>query len=74
MYKSVYYPGTYTLYRGSNECVRLLLEAGADPNLTDKSESSPLMVAIHQRSVKMVELLIKYSKTDLSIQVCLVTL
>ena len=57
------------MHRGSGECVSLLLDGGADPNLRDSSSYSPLMIAVHQKNVEMVKLLIECERTDLNMQV-----
>ncbi|NP_999890.1 ankyrin repeat and SOCS box protein 2b [Danio rerio] len=41
------------------ECVRILLEAGADPDICNKSKETPLYRACEQECVQMVEVLLQ---------------
>ena len=51
--------------RGSVSCARHLLEAGANPNVTDNYGNTPLMIAAQNKKSRMVKLLV--DKTDLTI-------
>lgn len=46
------------------ESVRLLLEAGADPNAEQQEGWTPLMAARHNGDLDLVELLVAYGATD----------
>ncbi|KAG7272603.1 hypothetical protein CRUP_033112, partial [Coryphaenoides rupestris] len=46
-------------YRGQVSCVEYLLEHGADPQISNKEQESPLFKACEQRSDRMVELLLR---------------
>jgi ankyrin repeat protein len=48
------------------EIVRLLLEAGANPNLADRSKVTPLMCAAQYQSVAAVEALLKAGANPLA--------
>ena len=52
------------------EAAKLLLEAGANPNLKDKLGRTPLILAALKGKTNIIELLVKYPSVDLNVQVC----
>ncbi len=52
-------PLHYVAHRGNAHCVRLLLEAGADPNAKGEMEVSPLYWAVSQGNFEVARLLLE---------------
>lgn len=57
---------------GSSGCVISLLDSGADPNLVDNVQQTPLFPAVeggHSKCIKAVSLLIQLNGTELIINI-----
>nr|XP_034962778.1 ankyrin repeat and SOCS box protein 2 isoform X1 [Zootoca vivipara]XP_034962787.1 ankyrin repeat and SOCS box protein 2 isoform X1 [Zootoca vivipara] len=47
--------------RGNLECVRLLLQAGAEPDIANKARETPLYKACERRNAEAVQVLLEYN-------------
>jgi uncharacterized protein len=54
-------------YKGNTEMVKLLLENGANPNLTDANGQTVLMMAITVQNIEIIQLLLD-KKVDLNVR------
>lgn len=55
----------YASWRGHTEVVKLLLEAGANPNIPEHRGGTPLLFAVHLNHMEIARLLIQY-KADVN--------
>lgn len=53
-------PLIMAIWGGHDQVTRLLLEAGANPNVKDSEGNSPLRFSVNQENVEVVKLLLKY--------------
>jgi ankyrin repeat protein len=57
-------PLTNAVRIGHTECVRMLLENGADPNRTDKGGHSPLLWACYYYHIKIIKSVLEKTEVD----------
>lgn len=57
------------MFRTSDEVAKLLLDAGADPNMKGIDGLTPVLKAIYARDIKTLKVLINHPKTDIHMEV-----
>lgn len=64
--------GSTALFRaakiGAEDVIKVLLEFGADPNIVNRDDISPLVIAAHRGYLDVVDELLKYDQIDVNVQ------
>ena len=67
VYSSIHY--SHNLIRLSNEVAKLLLDAGADPNMKGMDGATPLLKAIAAKDIRTLQVFVNHPQTDINKEV-----